>query len=128
MRPPLVTALTLVVIFDALAWIFGVLPVLKYVLTHRTLPIVGGIRLLGGPVEALGIEGLIVTGIVFVVVSALKLLVAYWLWHGKMDGAILLLILLGLSAIFWYAFALPLGPLVGVIEVILLALVWRSLN
>lgn len=128
MRPPLVTALTLVVIFDALAWIFGVLPVLKYVLTHRTLPIVGGIRLLGGPVEALGIEGLIVTGIVFVVVSALKLLAAYWLWQGRTDGAILLIILLGLSAIFWYAFELPFGPVGGVIQVVLLALVWQSLG
>lgn len=128
MRTSLVTALTIVVVFDALAWTFGVLPVLKYLLTHRTLPIVGGIRLLGGPLDALGIEAVIVTGIVFVVVSALKLLAAYWLWHGQMDGAILLIILLGLSAIFWYAFALPFGPLVGVIEVILLALVWRNLN
>ena len=94
MRTPLVTTLTFVVIFDALAWIFGVLPVLKYLLTHRTLPIVGGIRLLGGPVEALGIEGLIVTGIVFVVVSALKFMAAYWLWNARLDGAILELILL----------------------------------
>lgn len=128
MRTPLVTALTFVVIFDALAWIFGVLPVLKYLLTHRTLPIVGGIRLLGGPLDALGIEAVIVTGLIFVVVSALKLLAAYWLWHGQMDGAILLIILLGLSAIFWYAFALPFGPVVGVIEVVLLALVWRSFS
>jgi len=128
MRTGSVTALTIVVVFDALAWAFGVLPVLKYLLTHRTLPIVGGIRLLGGPLDALGIEAVVVTGIVFVVVSALKLLAAYWLWNGRMDGAILLLILLGLSAIFWYAFALPFGPLVGVIEIVLLALVWRSLD
>lgn len=128
MRTPLVTTLTFVVIFDALAWIFGVLPVLKYLLTHRTLPIVGGIRLLGGPLDALGIEAIIVTGLIFVVVSALKLLAAYWLWQGQMDGAILLIILLGLSAIFWYAFALPFGPVVGVIEIALLALVWRSLS
>ncbi len=128
MRTPLVTALTFVVIFDALAWIFGVLPVLKYLLTHRTLPIIGGIRLLGGPLDALGVEAVIVTGLIFVVVSALKLLAAYWLWHGQMDGAILLIILLGLSAIFWYAFALPLGPVVGVIEVVLLALVWRNFS
>lgn len=128
MRTSLVTALTFVVIFDALAWIFGVLPVLKYALTHRTLPIVGGIRLLSGPIDALGIEALIVTGLMFVVVSGLKLLAAYWLWQGQMDGAILLIILLSLSAIFWYAFALPFGPLVGLIEVILLALVWQNLS
>ena len=128
MSTSLVKALTILVIFDALAWIFGVLPVLKYLLTHRTLPVVGSIRLLGGPLDALGVEAVVVTGIVFVVVSALKLLAAYWLWHGQMDGAILLIILLGLSAIFWYAFALPLGPLVGVIEAILLALAWKNLG
>ena len=46
MKTPLVTALTIVVVIDALGWAFGVLPVLKYALTHRSLPTVGGIRLL----------------------------------------------------------------------------------
>lgn len=128
MRTPLVTALTIVVIFDALGWALGVLPVLKYAIAHRTLPTIGRMRLLSGPLEALGIEAVIVTGVVFVVVSALKLLAAYWIWQARMDGAILEIILLGLSAIFWYAFALPLGPLSGVIQVVLLALVWRSLG
>ncbi len=36
------TALTIVVIFDALAWSLGVLPVLKYAQTHRSLPTVYG--------------------------------------------------------------------------------------
>lgn len=128
MRTPFITALTIVVIFDALGWAFGVLPVLKYAQTHRDLPTVGGIRLLGGPMEALGIEAVIVTGIVFVVVSGLKLLAAYWLWQARLDGAILEIILLGLSAIFWYAFELPLGPVGGVIQIVLLALVWNGLG
>ena len=46
MKSPLVTALTIVVVIDALGWALGVLPVLKYALTHRSLPTVGGIRLL----------------------------------------------------------------------------------
>lgn len=127
MRTPLVTALTIMIVFDALGWAFGVLPALKYALSHRTLPTVGGIRLLSGPLEALGIEAVIVTGLIFVVVSALKLLAAYWLWQARLDGAVLLVILLGLSAIFWYAFALPLGPVSGLIEVILLILAWPGL-
>ncbi|MBP6017133.1 MAG: hypothetical protein KA586_10475, partial [Candidatus Promineofilum sp.] len=95
---------------------------------HRELPTVGSIRLLSGPIEALGIGAVIVTGIVFVVVSGLKLLAAYWLWHARMDGAILEIILLGLSAIFWYAFELPFGPVGGVALIVLLALVWQSLS
>lgn len=128
MRTPLVSALAIVVVFDALAWIAGVLPVLKYALVHRDLPTVGGIRLLSGPMEALGIEAVIVTGIVFVVVSGLKLLAAYWIWQARLDGAVLEMILLGLSAIFWYAFELPFGPLGGLVQVVLLALCWQSLG
>lgn len=128
MRTPLVTALTIVVIFEALSWAISVLLVLKYALTHRELPTVGGIRLLSGPVEALGIEAVIVTGIMFVVVSGLKLLAAYWLWQARLDGAILEMILLGLSAIFWYTFELPFGPLGGVIQLVFLALVWNQLG
>jgi di/tricarboxylate transporter len=36
----------------------------------------------------------------FVVVSALKLLAAYWIWNTRRDGAILELILLGVSTVF----------------------------
>ncbi|CUS02986.2 membrane protein of unknown function [Candidatus Promineifilum breve] len=122
------TALAIVVIFDALAWSLGVLPVLRYAQTHRSLPSVYGIRLLGGPMEAFGIEAVIVTGIMFVIVNGLKLLAAYWLWHGRVDGAILQLILLGLSAIFWFAFALPFGPLLGLLQVVLIALAWQKLS
>lgn len=128
MRTSLITITTVVILFDALGWAFGTLPVLKYALAHRDLPTVGGIRLLSGPLEALGIEAVVVSGIVFVVVSGLKLLAAYWLWHARMDGAILAIILLGLSALFWYAFELPFGPLGGIIQIILVALVWNNLS
>ena len=70
---------------------------------------------------------MIVTGIVFVVVNALKLLAAYWLWQARLDGAILEIILLGLSAIFWYAFELPFGPIGGIAVAVLLALAWSIL-
>lgn len=78
--------------------------------------------------EPLGIDALIVAGLVFVVVSALELMAAYWLWNGRMDGAIFGLLLLGLGTIFWYGFALPLGPLLGIAEVVALVLAWSSLR
>ena len=83
---------------------------------------------MGGPFESLGIDALIVMGIIFVVVSAMRFLAAYWLWQSRRDGAVLGLILLGLSTIFWYGFVLPLGPLLGVAELVLLMLVWRTLG
>ena len=128
MRTSLTTVLSVLVYIDAFGWLIGVVPTLYYAFTHRALPTVGGIRLLSGPFEALGIEALIVAGIVFVVVSALKILAAYWIWNSRIDGAVLELILLGLSTVFWYGFALPFGPPGGIAQVVLLALVWRTLH
>lgn len=128
MRTPLITTTTVVFLFDAFAWLIAVLFTLRFAFVHRILPTVGGIRLLSGPFESLGINALIVAGLIYVVVSALKILAAYWLWNARLDGAVFGLILLGLSAIFWYGFALPFGPVVGVAEIVLLALVWKQLG
>lgn len=128
MRAPLITFLSIVVTIDAFGWLIGVAPTLYYAFKHRNLPTLGGIRLLSGPFEKLGIDALIVAGSGYLIVSALKILAAYWLWHARMDGAVLELILLGLSAIYWYGFALPLGPLFGIIQVVLLVLVWGRLH
>lgn len=128
MHTPLFKVLSIIVYIDAFIWLLGVIPTLYYTFTHRALPTLTGIRLLSGPFEKLGLDALIVAGIGYIIVSGLKILAAYWLWGGRADGAVLAMILLGLSAIFWYGFALPLGPLLGVIQVILLALTWKTLS
>jgi hypothetical protein len=128
MNISLTTILSVVVAFDGFMWVVGLIPTLYYAFTKGQLPSLGGIRLLGGPFEKLGMESLIVAGIGFTMVSAMKFLAAYWLGSARKDGAILELILLGISAIFWYGFELPLGPLFGIIQVVLLALVWGSLR
>ena len=125
MRSPVVTALTIFILIDALGWALGVLPVLRYALIHRELPMTFGFRALSGPFEVLGIDAIVVAGIVFVAISLLKLLAAYWIWQLRMDGLVLQLILIAASAIFWYGFALPLGPPLGLIQVILMALSWK---
>ena len=128
MRAPLVTVVSVLFYFDAFAWGVGVVPTLYFTFTYKTLPTVVGIKLMGGPFESLGIEVLMVAGIVFVFVSALKVLAAYWLWNSRRDGAVLGLVLLGLSTIFWYGFALPFGPVLGIAELVLVVLVWRALG
>lgn len=128
MTKPSTNALSIVVFIDAFIWLIGVPPTLYYALTRQALPQFGGIRLMGGPFEALGIDGLIVAGLLYTVVSGLKIMAAYWLRHGRLEGAILQLILLGLSVIFWYGFALPLGPLLGILQLVLLVLARKSLR
>jgi hypothetical protein len=128
MRTRLSTALSILIIFDGVSWALGALPALYYAFTRHDLPTVAGIKLLNGPFAKLGLEGFIVAGLMFVVVSGFKLLAAYWIWHSRKDGAVLQLILLGLSTIFWYGFALPLGPIEGIAEVVLLVMVWKGLS
>jgi hypothetical protein len=127
-RTSLVTVASVLLCFDALAWGVGIVPPLYYAFTYNAWPTAFGIRLMGGPFESLGIDALMVAGIVFVVVSAFKVLAAYWLWNGRRDGAVLGLVLIWPSAIFWYGFALPLGPLLGIAELVLLIVCWRSLD
>ena len=129
MRSSLTIAVSVVFFIDAVIWLIGMVPTLYYALTHKDLPSLPGIgRALGGPFESLGIDALIVAGLVYIVVSALKIMAAYWLWNSRMDGAVLGLILIGLSAIFWYGFGLPLGPVAGIAELVLLASVWKTLS
>ena len=126
MRTPLVTALAVVIVIDALGWSLGVLPALRHAMQYRELPRMFGFRALSGPFEALGLDSLIVAGLVFVAISLLKLLAAYWVWNLRKDGLVLELILLGISAIFWYGFALPFGPVGGLIEITLMALTLKN--
>jgi hypothetical protein len=122
-------ALVTLVVIEALISTVGVLPILQYAVTHRRLPtIAGGITALSGPFEALGMDAFIVAGLIFVAMSALKFLAAHWLWDFRLDGALLQLILLGVSAIFWYGFALPYGPLLGIPQVILIVRAWSGLT
>jgi len=126
-RSPLVVALTILIVIEGLAGTLGVLPVLKYMLDNRALPtIFAGIRALSGPFEALGNDAMLATGLVFVVVSAFRFLAAYWIWNLRMDGFALELILLGLSIPFWYGFAVPFGPVLGIPVFILLILTRSS--
>lgn len=114
--------------FDAFCWLVGVPPTLYYGFVNRELPTVGPIKLMAGPFEALGLDAFMVAGMVYVVINGLKILAAYWLWNARMDGAVLGLILLGLSTIFWYGFGLPLGPLLGIAQCVALALAWSALR
>ena len=127
-RSPSVVALTGLIVIEGLIGTLAILPVLKYMMDHRALPTIFGIRALSGPFEALGNDAMLVTGLVFVVVSGLRFLAAYWIWNLRMDGVVLELLLLGVSVPFWYGFAVPFGPVLGIPIVILLFLTRGSFH
>ena len=121
--------LVALVLLEATISTVGVTLILRWAMRHRTLPVLAGrIRALSGPFEALGMDAFIVAGLVFVAVSALKFLAAYWLAGQRLDGAVLQLLLIGASAIFWYGFAVPYGPVLGVPQLLLLLVVAPQLH
>lgn len=128
MHAPLIAGLAILAGLTGFGWSIGSVIPLYLLFQRGALPRVGPITLLDGRFHRLGDGAFIAAGLVFVVVSALRVLAAYWLWNARLDGAALELILLGLSAIFWYGFELPLGPIFGVAEVVLLVLVWGTLR
>ena len=79
-----------------------------------------------GPFEKLGTPAFFVSGLIFVSISAMKYFSAYWLWNMKFEGVALQLVLLGISAIFWYGYMIPYGPLFGVIQIILIIMTWND--
>jgi len=101
MHTTLTKVLSIIVYIDAFMWLVGVVPTLYYAFSREHLPTFGGITLLGGPFERLGLDALIVAGIGYIMVSALKIQAAYWLWGSRMDGAIFALIMLSLIHPLW---------------------------
>ena len=71
---------------------------------------------------------MLVAGLLFVVVSALKLLAAYWIWNLRMDGVVLQLILLAPGAVFWYDLALPFGPPGALLQLVAIVLAWSNFS
>lgn len=59
LQTPVIKTLSIVVYIDAFMWLVGVIPTLYYAFNHRDLPTLGGVRLMGGPFERLGIASLL---------------------------------------------------------------------
>ena len=128
MRSTLTSWLVVLTLLDGLGWGLGFIPNLLYIMRNHELRMTRfGFRGAEGPFyHAFGADFVFVLGITFVVVSLLKVMAAYWLWQGRRDGAMLLIVLLALSAIFWYGFGLPFGLPMGLILIVLLAFGWKS--
>ncbi|MGH3859836.1 hypothetical protein [Actinokineospora sp.] len=65
---------------------------------------------------------------VFMLVCALEGVAGRLLWSGHTAGAVLALALLPVGVLFWWGFALPIPPLLGLIRTVLILLNWRALK
>lgn len=94
----------------------------------RTLPRIGQIRGLAGPFESLGMDAMILLALLFSTINLLYIPAGYWLWKSQRKGGNLGVSLLAPSAAFWWGFALPIPPTVGLLLAGLLVAGWKSLR
>jgi len=125
-RHPAITAASMLCYLIGVGWSVGSVPTIVYVIRNRALPMIGPIRAMSGPFEALGLDAMILLALLFLVINLLHNLAGYWLWKSQRKGGILAISLLALSAIFWWGFALPIPPVLGLLLAGLLAAGWKS--
>jgi len=109
---------------------FGVfcIPAIRNLLMGADIPIIMGFPAYGrGPFERVGIPTTVPLLAGFLLVCVLEVVAGLLLWGGSKVGAILALLLLPIGAVFWWGFALPFGPILGLISTILIILGWRGL-
>jgi hypothetical protein len=112
-----------------IGWPLGGLAVTLHMIRTGTRPLVFGIHALEGPWTAVyDHQAIVVLHAIFLALTAVELLAGYWLWKFARKGAVLGLALQPLEAIFWYGFALPIPPLMGLLKMVLLASGWKRLR
>ena len=69
-----------------------------------------------GPFEEIGIETSVPLLVAFLVVCAAEVVLGWWLWRRKPGARLFSLVLLPFELAFWLGFALPVGPLLGIVR------------
>jgi len=127
--------LTLLRVAAILHWFiaigFGVFcfPAIRNLLMGRDIPMVMGFPAYGrGSFERLGISTTVPLLAGFLLVCMLEGVAGFLLWHGYKSGAVLALVLLPVSSVFWWGFDLPIPPIFALIWTILILLSWQYLR
>ena len=88
----------------------------------------GSFEAFSGPFSArLSHRSFVVLLMAFLFVTLIAAWAAWLVWNGSKPGAVLLLGMVPLEAVFWFGFALPIPPLLGAARVVLLIVGWKSL-
>ncbi len=128
-RSPAITAASIFFLVFGLGILVVNVPVIAYMMSNRSFPVVFGIPLLGSSfTERLGMDFMIRASLLFQIVNALEVLAGIWLWKSDKKGGRLGLILLPVGLPFWILFQLPLPLIVGPLRVIALAIGWKTLR
>jgi hypothetical protein len=81
-----------------------------------------------GPFDEHGVTTTVPLLTAFTLVCALQVVAGIRVWHARRDGGVLALALVPLGGLFWWGFALPFGPLLGLAAAALVLRAWRDLS
>ena len=81
-----------------------------------------------GPFEARGIPTSLPLLAAFNALCAAEVASGWLLWRRRKSGAVLSLAILPFQLVFWYGFALPYGPVLGVARTVFLLAAWPALK
>lgn len=120
---------------SVLSWVGGLgfglpgLYAMAYFQSHQQVWTFLGFPTYGsGPFEARGIPTSLPLLAAFNALCAAEVASGWLLWRRRKSGAVLSLAILPFQLVFWYGFALPYGPVLGVARTVFLLAGWRALK
>src|SRR5689334_4009843 len=81
-----------------------------------------------GPFEKIGVHSTTGLLISFLVVCILECVTAQLIWNGEKGGAVLSLVIIPVELLFYIGFALPFGPPVMILRIVLVILAWTKFH
>jgi hypothetical protein len=128
-RQPLVTITALLYAASGIPYTLGNLPILVHLLRYRTLPVIAGIPFYRGSFIAnQGINWVIASTAIFVLLGVLSIAVAALLWNSRRAGALLALAMFPIIAAISIGGEAPIPLCLEPLKVVLIVLSWNSLR
>src|SRR5215207_7074949 len=106
------------------------IPVSVFLLRERKLPWLGGLfPMYGGPwSDSWAPRTMVASFAAFLGISLIAAWGAWLVWHGSRVGAVICVATIPVEAVFWYGYALPFAPPLGIARIVLVAAAWPALG
>lgn len=123
-----ITIAAILYLITGLGYSVGTIPVTRYLIRNRSLPVFWGIHFYaGGFFDRRGINWVIGASVVYIISGVLFLYVAYLLWNSMILGGILALVLFSIVFPVSIGSLAPIPWVIEPIKIILVLIGWSTL-